>query len=79
MMAHVSEELLRTLRQKFQTAYAAYQNCVIALALAESKGVRPSQELLHQEAKALRELTDARNAYRDALLEMDQASNESTI
>jgi hypothetical protein len=63
-----SEAGLRELRQRYNAAYAAYQSCVDALTEIGLRGEKPSPELLENEAKALRELNEARAAYRDALL-----------
>lgn len=67
-MASETETKLRELRQRYQAAYNAYQSCVDALTAAMKQG-GPSDELLEKEAKALRELNEARAAYRDALLD----------
>jgi hypothetical protein len=56
----VTGQQLRTLKQKYQIAYEAYQSCVKALTEAGLKGNKPSPELLDKEAEALRTLTDAR-------------------
>ena len=55
-----SEADLRTLRARYNAAYSAYQSCLIALNEAAATGAAPSKELLESEAKALRELTEAR-------------------
>jgi hypothetical protein len=57
-----SEADLRQLRLRYNAAYSAYQNCVIALNEAAMSGQAASQELLHNEAAALRDLTEARAA-----------------
>lgn len=64
-----SDADLRELRQRYNTAYAAYKSCVDAMTELCFKGDKPSSELLEQEAKALRELNEARTAYRNALLD----------
>jgi hypothetical protein len=69
-MPRATEEKLRELRQRYQAAYTAYQSCVDALTDASFRGERPPAELMEKEAKALRELNEARAAYRDALLEI---------
>jgi hypothetical protein len=69
-MAGLTEEHLRELRQRYQVAYTAYQSCVDALTKVSFKGEKPSSELWAKEAMALRELNEARAAYRDALLEI---------
>jgi hypothetical protein len=63
----VSEDSLRELRQRYNAAYSAYQSCVEALTAASLNGEKPSAELL-EKAKALRELNEARAAYRAALV-----------
>ena len=63
-----SEDGLRELRQRYEAAYDAYQHCVQALKRVGIVGQRPSPELLQTEAKALRELNEARERYRDALM-----------
>jgi hypothetical protein len=50
------------LRMKYKTAYEAYRSCVSALVQAGKDGDNASDELLQNEAKALRELTEARAA-----------------
>jgi hypothetical protein len=55
-----TEADLRDLRQRYNAAYSAYQSCVIALNAAAMTGQPPSKELLDNEAKALRELNEAR-------------------
>jgi hypothetical protein len=50
----VSEATLRDVRLRYKAAYSASQNCV------RLRSVAPCPELLHLEAKALRELTEAR-------------------
>jgi hypothetical protein len=69
-MPPISEAELRVLRQKYQAAYTAYQSCVDALAALAAKRETPSAELLEKEGKALRELNEARAAYRDALMDI---------
>ena len=51
---------LSTLRTRYNAAYSAYRSCVEALSGASTTGRPPSQDLLDAEAKALRELTEAR-------------------
>jgi hypothetical protein len=64
-----SATALRDLRQRYNTAYAAYKSCVDAMTELCFKGEKPSADLLEKEAKALRELNGARTAYRNALLD----------
>jgi hypothetical protein len=66
----ISEAELLDLRQKYQAAYTAYQSCVDALAQISLKGEKASAELLASEARALRELNEARERYRDALMQI---------
>jgi hypothetical protein len=72
----VSERELRELRLRYEAAYTAYQSCVEALAKAGSQGKRPSAELLQKEAQALRELNEARERYRDALMRIAFLSDD---
>ena len=64
----------RELRQRYNAAYTAYQSCVLALNEAAMAGHAPSQELLDAEAKALRELTEARASLLAAMAEIDRQS-----
>jgi hypothetical protein len=64
-----TEDKLLELRQRYKAAYTAYRSCVEALTELNLNGEKPSAELLGKEAKALRELNEARAAYRDALLQ----------
>ena len=65
------------MRQQLQTQYAmaylTYWDCMKTLSRATSRFDRPSRELLDNEAKAHRELTEARARYLAALAE---AANE---
>ena len=70
-MGKPTERELLDLRLRFQSAYAAYQSCAQALAELGRKGEQPSAELLVQESEALRKLNEARERYRDALIQMD--------
>jgi hypothetical protein len=56
----LSEADLRELRLRYNAAYSAYQDCVIALNGQAMSGQAASPELLKKEAEALRELTEAR-------------------
>jgi hypothetical protein len=67
-MPRPTEEQLLELRLRYQSAYTAYQSCVDALTEVSIRGAKPDAELFVKEAKALRELNEARAAYRDALL-----------
>ena len=59
-MSPRAPEALQVLRMKYHAAYDAYRSCVEALSKASMNGGAPSQELLHNEGEALRELTEAR-------------------
>ena len=72
MSPPVTDETLRELRQRYQTAYTAYRSCVDAMTALTLRSEKPSLELLDSEAKALRELNEARDAHRAALLEADR-------
>jgi len=50
-------------------------SCVDALTEIGLRGEKPSADLLEKEVKALKELNEARAAYRDALLETAFASD----
>jgi hypothetical protein len=71
-MPPVTDVQLRELRHRYNAAYTAYQSCVIALNEAAMSGVPLSHELLDKEAKALRELNEARAKLLAAMAEMDQ-------
>ena len=45
---------------RYNAAYTAYQSCVLALNDAAMSGKPPSKTLLENEARSLRELTEAR-------------------
>jgi hypothetical protein len=64
----IRETELRELRLRYEATYDAYQSCVEALANVQRQGSRPTHDLLAAEAKALRELNEARERYRDALM-----------
>jgi hypothetical protein len=55
-----TEAGLRDLRLRYNAAYSAYQNCVIALNEAAMSGQAAAPELLKQEAQALADMTEAR-------------------
>jgi hypothetical protein len=67
----ITDDDLRKLRLKYNAAYTAYQSCVIALNEAAMSGKKPSKELRENEAKALRELTDARAKLLAAMNELN--------
>jgi len=67
----IGEDALRGLRLKHRAAYEAHRGCVRAVANIKTTGKRPPIELLAAESKALRELTKARERYRDALRQLD--------
>ena len=60
---------LRDLRHEYKAAYTGYMGSVHALSDAGLRGELPTQELLEQEALAIRKLTRARRALLDALYE----------
>jgi hypothetical protein len=60
MRVIITEAELRDLRLRYNAAYAAYQSCVMALNEAILSGATPTDQLLENEAKALRELTESR-------------------
>jgi hypothetical protein len=55
-----TEADVRELRMRYNAAYSAYQDCMIALNEAAMSGQPPSKRLLDNESQALRELTEAR-------------------
>jgi hypothetical protein len=59
-MTRIIDDQLGELRQRYNAAYTAYQSCVLALNESALLGEPPSKMLLGNEAKALRELTEAR-------------------
>ena len=59
-MPRLTEAALITLRMRYRTAYEAYQSCVKALTEAGAHGNKPSLELVDNEAKAIRRLTETR-------------------
>jgi hypothetical protein len=65
-----SNGTLRELRLRYNAAYAAYQSCVKALNEAVLSGKRPTAELLENEAKSLRELTESRANLLSALIQV---------
>ena len=60
MKLTLTDAELRELRLRYNAAYAAYQSCVMAMNEAIISGQKPTPELLENESKALRELTEAR-------------------
>jgi hypothetical protein len=66
-MPSISDAEMRAARLRYNAAYSAYQSCVIALNEAVIAGQKASDELLRNEAAALRELTEARGKLLDAL------------
>ena len=69
-MPNVSLTALREFRQKYDAAYAAYQSCVNAVNEATMTGNRPAPELVSNEGKAIRELSEARANLLAALAEI---------
>jgi hypothetical protein len=72
----ISETELRELRLQYEATYDAYQSCVEALANVERTGSPPTHDLMAAEAKALSELNEARERYRDALVEVAFLSDD---
>jgi hypothetical protein len=66
----VSEARVRTLRMRYNAAYAAYQSCLMAINEASMTGQAASPELLSSEAAALSELTEARGRLLGAMAAM---------
>jgi hypothetical protein len=66
----LSEADMRTLRMRYNAAYAGYQSCVLSLNEAAMAGQSPSQELFNSEAAALCELTEARGQLLAAMATM---------
>jgi hypothetical protein len=56
----ITDEQLRELRERYRVAYTAYMSCVDALTVLVSKREKAPAELMEKEAKALRELNEAR-------------------
>ncbi len=73
-MPPVTDERLRELRLRYNTAYTAYQSCVLALNETAMSGKAPSKTLLENEAKALRELTEARGNLLAAMADANEPS-----
>jgi hypothetical protein len=59
---------LRVLRLSYETAYAAYQQHIVAVTLAQGEDEGVPEELLRKTARALHDLRLARRRYRDALV-----------
>jgi hypothetical protein len=68
--AAITDTDVRVLRMRYNAAYSAYQNCVIAINAAAMAGQAASTELLQNEAAALRELTEARGQLLMAMAEL---------
>lgn len=68
--AAIAESDVRTLRMRYNAAYAAYQSCVMALNEAALNGQIPSPELLESEGAALSDLTEARGQLLAAMAAM---------
>jgi hypothetical protein len=71
----MTQDKLRDLRLKYNAAYTAYQSCVIAMNECALRGVAPSDELLKNEAEALRVLNEARATLLAAMAEFEQDSS----
>lgn len=74
----ISDAELIDLRLRYETAYDAYQGCVFALEEAWRRGDRPAPELAARHAETLRRLNEERARYRDALVQADFLSNDSS-
>jgi hypothetical protein len=66
----ISDAELVDLRLRYETAYAAYQTSILALEEALRSGEKAVTELHERQKAALRELTDKRKCYRDALAQV---------
>ena len=66
----VKEAALQALRLRYNAAHAAYQSCVCALSEARIAGHPPSAEPLARVAKALSELTEARQNLLGAMIQV---------
>jgi hypothetical protein len=55
-MSRVTDDHLRTLRQRYNAAYTAHQSCVRAMSEAAVTGESPCETLLANEARALQGL-----------------------
>jgi hypothetical protein len=66
----ITEDQLFDLRLKYETAYGAYQRCVLALEEIWRGGEMPSAQLLEHHATALRQLNAERTRFRDALVQV---------
>jgi len=64
-----SELKLRRLRLAYESAYDAYHSCVTALVEIERRRERPSTQLLLSEAAKLRAFNDARERFREAIMQ----------
>ena len=66
----ITDAQLVDLRLSYETAYGAYQSCVIALEAIWRGGDSPPAQLLERHAVALRHLTAERSRFRDALMQV---------
>jgi len=67
----MSEAKLRRLRALYESAWEAYYSSAKALVEMERRRAHPSPGLMVRESAALRALNDARERYRDALMQAD--------
>lgn len=67
-MSKVDDSDLEALRSQYEAAYAAYQNHVAALALAQGDEEGVPEKLLSDTHRAIDALRSARRRYRDALM-----------
>lgn len=74
-----SDAELIDLRLRYESAYAAYQACVLVLEKAWRPGDEPAAELLARHGETLRRLNEERTRYRDALVRVAFLSDASRI
>jgi hypothetical protein len=72
----ISDADLVNLRLRYETAYDAYQGCVLALEGLWRGGEMPPAAMLEQHAEALRSLNEERSRYRDALVQVAFLSDD---
>jgi hypothetical protein len=66
----ITEAQLVDLRLKYESAYGAYQSCVLELETIWRGGETPPAPLLERHAAALRHLNVERARFRDALMQV---------
>jgi hypothetical protein len=74
----ISDAELIELRLRYESAYTAYQACVLALEKAWRPGDEPAPELLARHGETLRRLNEERARYRDALVKVAFLSDDSS-